>query len=500
MKWPQLIVLILRRKIKMRFLKRSLVSACCSVVLFGCTLGPDYKRPDIEMADSWRVNYSSAAELANESWWKKFNDPELDHLISVALQENLNISIAASRVEQFLGALNTTRAEFYPQIGYSGDLGRTRLSKEAFGTGSDPYYSQYDAALGATWQLDLFGRVQRQTEAAIAQVYSSEQGRRGVIMSVVTSVATSYIGLRGLDQQLLIAQETADSYKKTLDIFLLRHKFGTASMMEVAQIDSQYQQALASIPELRAKIAAQENILSILLGKNPDAIKRGLNLAEMKLPEVPSALPSSLLTRRPDIMQAEQNLIAANAQVGVAETLYYPDISITGALGLVSSDLGDFVQTSARTWNLGANIAGPIFTFGRVEGVVKSAEAARDEAEGNYRYTILNALREVNDSLVSTKTTAESYTSQSKRADSLRTYARLAQMRFDNGASSYLEVLYANTELFQAELNSVDAQVAYYNSLVNVYKAMGGGWVDTVVEEVDPTLTIEKRVAEQEYF
>lgn len=484
----------------MKFLKGSLIGACCSVLLVGCTLGPDYQRPDVVVPDAWRVNYSDAAELANDSWWKKFNDPELDSLISMALKENLDISIAASRVEQFLGALNTTRAEFYPEVGYSGGVSRNRLSKQSYGTGSDPYYTQYQAALGATWQIDLFGRVQRQTEAAIAQVYSSEQGRRGVIMSVVTSVATTYIGLRGLDQQLLIAHETAANYKTSLDIFLLRHKYGTASMMEVAQIESQYQQALASIPELEARVSAQENILSVLLGKNPDSIKRGLTLAKMQLPEVPNALPSSLLARRPDIMQAEQNLIAANAQIGVAETLYYPDISITGALGLASSDLGDFVQGSAKAWNLGANLAGPIFTFGRVEGIVKSAQAAKEEAEGNYRFAILNALREVNDSLVSTKTTADSFASQSKRTDALRTYARLAQMRFDNGASSYLEVLYANTELFQAELNNIDAQVAHYNSLINVYKAMGGGWVDNVVEQVDPTMSIDKRVEEQTYF
>lgn len=484
----------------MLFLRNIVLGACCSLFISSCTLGPDYKRPDVELPNKWRVDYNDAAELANEDWWKQFNDPQLDKLISTALKQNLDISIAASRVEQYLGRLNTTRSEFYPEIGYSGGASRNRLSEESYGTGSDPYYSQHQAALGATWQIDLFGRVQRETEAAIARVYSSEQGRRGIIMSVVTSVTSAYVALRGLDQQLLVAKETSESYKKTLDIFRLRHSYGSVSLMEVAQIESQYQQALAAIPELEAKVSAQENLLSILLGENSGEIVRGLTLAEMKLPKVPSALPSTLLTRRPDIMQAEQNLIAANANVGVAETLYYPDISLTGAFGLASSDLGDFVDSSARAWNLGANLAGPIFTFGRVEGLVKSAEAERDEAETNYKYSILNAFREVNNSLVSTKTSKESYQSLSKRTDALRQYANFAQMRFDNGASSYLEVLYANTELFQAELTSINGQVAYYNSLIEIYKTMGGGWVDNAVAEVDPNASIEQRVEDQDFF
>ncbi|TCI05258.1 efflux transporter outer membrane subunit [Corallincola luteus] len=483
----------------MRPLKQLYLSAgLATFLLLGCTLGPDYQRPDLVLPDAWRMDYSSASELVNQKWWLKFNDPELNRLIDLALAENLDIKIAASRVEEYLGLLSTTRSQFFPEIGYNGGAERNRISKEAYGfiPGSDPYYSQYEAALGATWQLDLFGRVQRQNEAAIARVYETEQGRRGVIMSVITGVAASYINLRGLDRKLTIANETAESYKQSLDIFELRHKYGTVSMMEVAQIDSQYQQAIASIPQLEAQIAAQENLLAALIGKNPEGIVRGKELDEMQLPKVPSSLPSTLLTRRPDLMQAEQNLVAANAEVGVAETLYYPDISITGALGLASADLDDLLDGSAKTWNLGANITGPIFTFGRVEGQIQSAEARRNQAEASYRLAVINAFRDVNDALVSTSSNERTYEAQSKRTLALRLYAKYAAMRFESGVASYLDVLYANTELFDAELITVDAQVSHYTSLINIYKAMGGGWVDDAATATE-TVNVEEKMEQQ---
>ncbi|WP_426416237.1 efflux transporter outer membrane subunit [Aestuariirhabdus sp. LZHN29] len=466
----------------------AIVALCCGTLITGCVVGPDYQRPDVEVPKEWRIDYSAASDLTNAKWWQQFNDPVLDRLVETALKENLDIRIAASRIDQFLGQLNTTRAEFFPELGGGGGVSRNRISEEAFGSapGNDPYYTQYEAALGASWQLDLFGRVQRQTESVQAQVYASEQGRRGVILSVVTGVTSSYVALRGLDRQREIARETERNYKRSVDIFKLRHSYGTVSQLEVDQVESQYQLAAAAVPLLEAQIAAQENLISILLGRHPGELIRGKTLDEMTLVGIPESLPASLLTRRPDIQQAEQNLISANANIGVAESLYYPDISITGTFGQASADLGDLLDSSARIWDLGASITAPIFTFGRIEGQIQSAEAVRQQAEDRYRFTILSALKEVNDSLVSTAKTSQNFQALTKRVSALRSYAKLADMRFENGAASYLEVLYANNELFQAELDTVSSQIEHYSSLINVYKSMGGGWVDQAAGMAEP--------------
>ena len=468
---------------------RLLLGLVVGLLVAGCVVGPDYERPDIVMPSSWRVEYSEAADLANARWWERFEDPVLDELILIALNENLDIRLAAARVDQFLGALRSTRSQFYPQFDYGGDVSRNRVSEDAFGfaRGGDPYFTQYEAALGAAWQLDLFGRIRRQSEAAQARVYASEQGRRGVILSIVTGVAASYVNLRGLDLQLEISRATAESYLGTQRIFELRHRYGTVSQLEVAQVESQYQEARAAIPVFEARVAAQENLLSILLGRDPGPILRGERIDEMALPAIPEALPTSLLARRPDIRQAEENLIAANAEIGVARSLYYPDIAITGSYGAASSDLDDFLDSSARAWNIGASVTGPIFTWGDIEGRVRTADAATREAEDFYRLTILTALSEVNTALIATTRNREAFEAQAQRAAALRDYARLANLRFENGAASYLEVLYANTELFAAELAEVDAQIAHYTALIDVYKSIGGGWVDEAVA-IAPTV------------
>ncbi len=460
---------------------RALITLVAAAIA-GCTVGPDYQRPEVVMPDNWRVDYEAAAEAINARWWERFEDPILTELIETALRENQDIRIAAARVEQFLGALRTTRSQFYPQVDYSGGVSRNRASEDAFGSGfGDPYFTQYEAAGGAFWQIDLFGRVRRQTESARAQVYATEQARRGVILSVVTGVAASYVNLLGLDSQLAISRATLENYAGTLRIFELRHKGGVVSKVELAQVRSEYQRALAAIPSLEAQVAAQENLLSILVGRDPGEILRGRKIDALARPAVPAALPASLLERRPDIVQAEQNLIAANAEIGVARSLYYPDISMTADYGAASEDLDDFLDSSARAWSLAADITGPIFTAGAIAGQVDSSEAAREAAEQTYQFTILNALREVNDALINTVKTRESFAALAGRVDALREYARLSFLRFDNGAASYLEVLYANEQLFDAELTAVQAQVDTFVSLIDVYKSMGGGWVDEAV-------------------
>ena len=457
------------------------VAVLAGALLSACALGPDYKRPGVEAPGEWRIDYPKAAEVANTKWWQQFGDPALDQLVETALHENLDVQAASARVDQFLGALSATRSQFFPQFGYGGEASRNRASQVGptpLAPGTNTNYSLYQGALNASWQIDLFGRVRRQSEAAQAQVYASEQGRRGVILSVVTTVAVSYIVLRSLDRQLDIARSSARNYADTKELFQLRFKGGVVSEVELAQIESQYQLALATIPSLEQQIAAQENLISVLLGRNPGAIPRGKSIDELVPPAIPAGLPSELLERRPDILQAEQNLVAVNANIGVAKSLYFPSISITGLFGSLSTAAGDFLTGPARTWSVGASLAGPIFTFGAISGQVQTAEAAQQEATLFYRSTILNAFRETSDALIGSQKKREEAEAQARRVLALRDYARLARLRFDNGASSYIEVLFAENDLFSAELTAVNTQAERYTQLINVYKAMGGGWVD----------------------
>jgi multidrug efflux system outer membrane protein len=461
--------------------RNSALGLFACALLAACAVGPDYKRPQIEAPGEWRIDYPKAAEVANTQWWKQFGDPALDQLIETALRENLDVQAASSRVDQFLGVLSTTRSQFFPQIGYGADASRNRASQAGptpLAPGTNTNYSLYQANLSASWQIDLFGRVRRQSEAAQAQVYASEQGRRGVILSVVSTAAVSYIVLRALDRQLEIARATAQNYAETKDLFQLKFQGGVVSEVELAQIESQYQLALATIPSLEQSVAAQENLISVLLGRNPGAIPRGKSIDELVPPDIPAGLPSELLERRPDILQAEQNLVAANASIGVAKSLYFPSISITGLFGSVSTTTSAFLTGPAKAWSVGAGLAGPIFTFGGIGGQVQSAEAAQQEAMLFYRQTILNAFRETNDALTGSQKKREESEAQARRVRALRDYARLSRLRFDNGVVSYIEVLFAENELFTAELTAVNTQAERYSQLINVYKAVGGGWVD----------------------
>ena len=458
---------------------RSFLVVCA--LLSGCALGPDYQRPAIDSPAAYRIDYPSAAELANTKWWEQFGDPVLNQLIEEALRGNLDVKQAAARVERFLGALRTTRSQFFPQFGYGFDASRNRasqLGQQALPPGTDPNYSLYQGSLTADWQIDLFGRVRRQSESAQASVYASEQGRRGVILTIVTTVATAYVALRAFDRQLEIARSTAKNYGDTQQLFGLRLKGGVISDVEMAQIESQYQQALAAIPALELSIAQQENLISTLLGRNPGPIPRGKTIDELAAPAIPAGLPAELLERRPDILQAEQNLVSSNAGIGAAKALYFPSFSITGALGSVSTQVSDFLTGPSKAWSLALSAVGPIFTFGSIEGQVRSAEAAKDEAVLFYQQTILNALQETNNALISSQKTFEQAEAQVRRVRALRNYARLSRVRFDNGAASYVEVLVAENDLFAAELNSVTSQADRLTQLINVYKAMGGGWVD----------------------
>ncbi|MGH8471021.1 MAG: efflux transporter outer membrane subunit, partial [Gammaproteobacteria bacterium] len=327
---------------------------CSLAALSGCAaVGPDYVRPEVDSPQAWRVGYEEAAGIADRRWWEQFRDPVLNRLIETALRENYDVRIAAARVEQFLGQLRTARSTFFPQIGAAAATGGQRETEQgpgAFPSNVSNPFNFYEAQLNTNWEIDVFGRIRRATESARAQALSADETRRAVILSVVTGVASSYIVLRALDRQLEISQATARNYGETKRIFDLRFKGGIVAQVEVAQIESQYQQALAAIPAFERQIALQENLLSILLGRNPAPILRGKALDQLASPGIPSGLPSSLLDRRPDIRATEQDLIAANAQIGVARSLYFPTISLTSLVGAASVSLSSLFTGPAGVW------------------------------------------------------------------------------------------------------------------------------------------------------
>lgn len=461
-------------------MRKFLILSLIALALGGCTVGPNYVRPAVDTPPSWRITDAEAKDLANTAWWGQFNDSVLDNLVHVALRENLDLQIAAARVDEFAGRYGFVRADLFPQVGANAEAGRQRYTEETGNTnppGTNFTLSNYSATLGATWELDVWGRIRRATEAARADLVGSEEGRRAVILSLVGSVAGSYVNLRDLDRQLEISKETAKSRGESLDLFKLRFEGGFTSEVEYVQVKSQYEEAMATIPAVEKAITQQENALSVLLGRNPGPIPRGKTIDQLTLPSIPAGLPSDLLTRRPDILVAEQNLVAANARIGVAKAAYYPSISLTGFLGSASTDLSDLFTGPAKVWGYSAPVSLPIFTAGRIAGDVKAAEAIRRQALAGYRQAIQTAFREVDDALVDQARTREQLAAQASQVQSLQKYVELAQLRFDNGYASYLEVLDAQRSLFNVQLSYTQNQGVLFQAMINLYKAMGGGWV-----------------------
>lgn len=458
-------------------------------LLSGCVIGPDYLRPTVTTPDTWTVSYEAAAGMTDTAWWRQFNDPVLDDLIAAALNGNLDLMAATARVDQFLGQWHTTRSEMFPQIGASATLSRQQDTKTGLSPGRSPY-NYYAGALNAGWEIDLWGRIRRATEAAQAELMASEAGRRTVLLTLVSNVAGNYIILRGLDRQLEIAKETELAYAESLRIFRLRHGHGTVSQLEVSQAESEYENARQTIPLLEGQIARQEHLLALLIGLNPQPILRGRNIDELNPPPIPAGLPSQLLEQRPDIIAAEQALIAANARIGVAKALYYPSISLTGALGIATIHSEEIFNGDSTTWGLGADLLAPIFTFGNIEGQVMTSEAAQREALYTYRLSVISGFREVEDALITTTKNRDSMEAKERRVKALATSARLAGNQYEAGTTGYLQVLDANRSLFAGQLDYVETQTQVLTSLVDVYRTMGGGWLDiadpqTARESVD---------------
>jgi multidrug efflux system outer membrane protein len=459
---------------------RTLAPLLAMALLASCMVGPDYKRPAIDAPASFRFEPAAVAQTANTEWWRQFGDPVLDGLIEAALASNLDVKIAAANVEQAMALITQARSPLFPQVGYAAGGERAR-SPETELTSRIPNYpnpqSTYQALLSVSWEIDLWGRIRRLSEAAQANMLATDEARRGVILSLVSSVATGYITLRGLDEQLMIARRTLDAYGESVRLYALQFKYGQTSQMTVAQAQSQYETAAARIPQVEQRIAQLENALSILLGRNPGPIPRGKSIYDLALPAVPAGVPSTLLERRPDILQAEQALIAANAQIGAARALYFPTISLTGAFGTASTELSNLFSGPARTWNYAGQIVGPIFTFGAVSGQVAQAEAAQQAALLAYQRSIQSAFADVDDRLIAGQKLREQQAAQERLVAALRDYARLAKLQFDAGYAPYSTVLQAEQALFPAELDLAAIRASVFGSAADTYKAMGGGWV-----------------------
>jgi len=457
-------------------------AAGLAVLLAGCTLGPDYARPPLQVPAAYRgapLLPAAVAGAADQAWWQQFGDAQLDALLDEALAGNLDLVAAAARVDQFYGALGTTRAQLFPQLGADLQGSRTRASETTISPAPaiNPYNAT-QASLLASWEIDLFGRTRRLTEAATAQLNASEAFRRATVLSVAAAVVTGYTRLRDLDREVEVARDTLGLRQNSLALFERRFRGGVVSQVEVSQARSEYAAAARTLPQLQQSVAQQENALSVLLGRNPGPVARGRAIDQLALPTVPAGLPSELVARRPDLIAAEQTLVAANARIGAAKAAYFPTISLTGAFGAASRSLSDLSSGPARAWTYGADISLPIFSAGAIAGQVQSAEAAQREALAQYRKAVQTGFRETEDALVGIAGSRQARDAAQAQTDALAEYARLARRRYEGGYTSYLEVLDAERSLFNAQLQLSQAQAEVLIQSTLLYKSLGGGWLD----------------------
>lgn len=453
-----------------------LAAALCTCWLASCTVGPDYHRPAIDTPSSFRYA-SPNAEVVDAStlqWWSQFNDPVLDGLIQRALDQNKDLAIAAARVDEFYGRLMSTRAALFPQIGANFAGSRSRGVPAP---GFPPAVgNQVQLDVMASWEIDLFGRLRRMTEAARANYLGTQAAQQATRIALISSVATSYLLLRDLDQRLEIAKSTLASRAGALALFQERYGGGVVSQLQVSQAKSEYESAQASVYAFQQQIAQQENALSLLLGDNPGPIARGKPLTQLTAPAIPAGLPSSLLERRPDILQAEQALISANASIGAARAQYFPNISLTGLFGAASTALSGLWTGPARIWSFAGAVSQPIFTGGAIAGSVRTAEALQKQALLSYEQTIQSAFADVEDALVGVARVRDQLQATNRQVDALVQYTSLAGDLYEGGYTSYLEVLDAERSLFAAQLQQSQLQDQELAQIVALYKALGYGW------------------------
>ena len=485
----------MRQSLKLSYFGMGLVLAIAA--LTGCAVGPNYKRPSVDVPGTYRGSTADAptdagansqpkqpqpvnAEKSSESlgdakWWEVFQDPQLQSLIRTALKNNYDVRIAASRVLQAQAQLGITRADQLPSLGVGGNI----TSQQSPQIGPIPAYevTQGQLTASAAWNLDFWGKYRRATEAARANLLANEWAQKEVTASLVANLATAYFQLREMDLELEISKRTFNSRNDSLQLTQTLEQHGINSLLDVRQSEQLVYTAATEIPDFERQIAQQENAISILLGNNPGDVPRGLKLTEEPhSPEVPAGIPSSLLERRPDVREAEQNLVAANAQIGVARAAYFPQISLTGSAGYESPALTNLFTGPAGIWNLAASVTQPIFEGGRLKSNVRLAEAQHEQILLTYQQTIQGAFRDVSNGLVAYRKYREFRIQQEHLLASAQDASRLSEVRFKAGTTDYLEVLTNETNSFTAELGLAQAQANELVALVQLYQALGGGW------------------------
>ena len=447
----------------------------------GCTVGPDYKRPAATVPGTYRgltpeqAAKNETASLGDQKWAEVFKDEQLQSLIRIALEQNYDIRIAASHILEAQAQLGVTRADQFPHVDGGASISEARQQRGKF----IPAFETSTGGINifAAWELDFWGKYRRATEAARANLLASEANRQEVMVTLVANVASAYFQLRALDLELEISNRTLDSRKESLRLTKILVDHGSTSLLDLRQAEQLVFTASAEVPALEQQIEQQENFISILLGRNPSDIPRGQKLTEqLHAPEVPAGLPSALLERRPDIRAAEQQMIAANARIGVARAAYFPQITLSGSGGLQTAALTNLFNGPSGAWNFGASLTEPIFTAGKIRSNIRLAEAQQQTATLVYQQTIQGAFRNVSDALVAYRKTREFREQEELLFQSAQDSARLSHLRYNGGVTGYLEVLTNETNAFSAELGAVQAQLNELQALVQLYQSLGGGW------------------------
>jgi multidrug efflux system outer membrane protein len=456
----------------------------------GCAaVGPNYERPKLEPPAQFRgITTPQAAESAADiPWWQVFEDPALQGLVRDGIASNLDLKVASARVLESRALAGIAKSYLYPEVGVGFGTAQEQISrvgdpKASEASVPDRTYSNWALNGTLSWEVDLFGRLRRGKEAAFAQYLASEEGRRAVLVTLVSDIASTYFYLRELDLSLEIARRTVKTNDDSVLFYTRRLQGGVSNRLEVDQAKANRAVTAAAIPDIERQIAIAENALSVLLGRPPGAVARGAALGEQDVPpRVPAGLPAGLLERRPDVVQAEQFLVAANANVGAAKALFYPTITLTGSAGAASSSLSDFLTPQSMIWSFGAGLFQPLFNGGRIKQNYEAAQARFEAAMAQYQKAALNAYRETADALVTIQKLAQRRTEIEGGVDALRDAVQLSRARYDTGLSSYLEVLIADQQLFQQELQLAQVRGAQLRSVAQLYRALGGGW------ELEPT-------------
>ncbi len=452
-----------------------------SLALAGCAVGPNYKRPDVARPGNYRDQAANPADrsFADNAWWDIFDDPQLKQLIHEALVDGFDVRIAAQRVIQARAIAAEVRGQFFPGVGYIGnaDRGRNALLGNVNPAAPGTTASGFDGYFGAVWELDIWGRVRRLDEAARAQYLETEAARRGVLLSLVSEVATDYFQLLELDAELAIAHDETNSFNDSLRLFNRRLAGGISSRLETASAGASAAAAAARIPAIERAITIQENEICILLGRTPGPIERGPRLADKTIPpEVPAGLPSQLLERRPDVIQAEQAARAANAQIGVTVGGFLPRIGLSALFGAVSPELEHITSRKSELWSAGAQVTGPLFQGGGLHGQYEAARAVWEQAKLQYQQSALSAFADVSNALISRQKLVEQRKQLQVAVDAYGDAVRVATQRYASGNASYFEVLQAQQQLFPAEASLAQTNRDEFTAYIQLYRALGGGW------------------------